>query len=61
MDLIRQVMKTRQEMYTPKPAEKKPSVETDGLTLATIIEDKPKKAEVVKYFRLRADQLDGSS
>jgi hypothetical protein len=58
MDLIRQVMKTRQELYAPKVPDK--SKETAGITLATIIEDKPKKSEVVKYFRARADQLDGS-
>jgi hypothetical protein len=49
-------------MYAPKaaPAKKTPD-ETEGITLATIIEDKPKNSEVVKYFRARADELDGSS
>ena len=59
MDLIRQVMKTRQDMFKPKDAPKR-NEETDGITMATIIEKKPKKSEVVKYFRVRADQLDGS-
>jgi hypothetical protein len=63
MDLIRQLMKTRQTMYAPKadvPVRKTPD-ETEGITLATIIENKPKNSEVVKYFRARADELDGSS
>jgi hypothetical protein len=59
MDLIRQVLKVRQEMYKPKPVVKS-SEETEGLTLATIIEDKPKRKEVIKYFRARADECDGS-
>ena len=53
------MMKTRQEMHKPKAAPVKPQ-ETDNITLATIIEEKPKKSEVVKYFRMRADELDGS-
>ena len=66
MDLIRQMMKTRQAMYAPKtevPVRKTPGSpdETEGITLATIIENKPKNSEVVKYFRARADELDGSS
>ena len=63
MDLIRQMMKTRQAMYAPKtevPVRKAPD-ETEGITLATIIENKPKNSEVVKYFRARADELDGSN
>jgi hypothetical protein len=59
MDLIRQVLKTRQDMHKPKETDKKK--ETEGITLTTIIEDKPKNSEVVKYFRTRADQLDGSN
>ena len=50
-------------MYAPKtevPVRKAPD-ETEGITLATIIENKPKNSEVVKYFRARADELDGSN
>jgi hypothetical protein len=60
MDLIRQVLKTRQDMHKPKIAPKV-SDETEELTMATIIEKKVKDSEVIKYFRKRADQLDGSS
>jgi hypothetical protein len=28
-----------------------------GISLATIIEDKPSKAELIKYFRRRVDEL----
>ena len=59
MDLIRAVMKTRQEMHVPKPGTKAPD-KTEGITMATIIEDRPKRSEVIKYFRARADQCDGS-
>ena len=59
MDLINQVFKTRAELYKKTAPAK--SKETDGITLATIIEEKPKNSEVIKFFRIRADQLDGSS
>ena len=61
MDLIRQVLKTRQDMGKPKASPKDKKTETEGITLATIIEQKPKNSEVVKYFRQRADMLDGSN
>ena len=60
MDLIRQVLKSRQEMYKPKAVVATKSEDTEGITLATIIEDKPKRKEVIKYFRARADECDGN-
>jgi hypothetical protein len=48
-------------MYKPKAVVATKSEDTEGLTLATIIEDKPKRKEVIKYFRARADQCDGNS
>jgi hypothetical protein len=59
MDLIRQVLKTRQDMHKPKVAPKV-STETEELTMATIIENRVKPSEVIKYFRKRADECDGS-
>lgn len=38
---------------TSTPLPSKPS----GISLATIIEDKPSKTEVIKYFRRRVDEL----
>ena len=61
MDLINGMMKIRQAMYKPAEKPTKTSDETDGLTLATIIEKKPKRSEVIKYFRTRSDQCDGSA
>ena len=47
-------------MYKPKAVVATKSEDTEGLTLATIIEDKPKRKEVIKYFRARADECDGN-
>ena len=62
MDLIRQVLKTRQDMHKPKVGSGAKSVatETEELTMATIIENRVKPSEVIKYFRKRADECDGS-
>ena len=63
MDLIRQVLKVRQDMHKPKIAPKvstSVATETEELTMATIIENRVKPSEVIKYFRKRADECDGS-
>jgi hypothetical protein len=63
--LLREFLMSRAKLHKKPPAEKKKGKakggEIDNITLATIIEDKPKDSEVVKYFRARADELDGSN
>jgi len=60
MDLIRSVLLTRSKLHVTPAAAAKPK-ETDHITMATIIEERPKRAEVIKFFRARADVLDCSS
>lgn len=62
---MRQEIKAKEATYATPSRKNAPSVglgnhvmpKPSGMTLATIIEDKPSKAEVVKYLRQKLENL----
>lgn len=62
---MRQELRAKEAHMSPTPKRNAPSTvigqapmpKPSGMTLATIIEDKPAKAEVVKYLRQKLENI----